>query len=393
MSIFLFIIFGIPLLSLVWWAWSDHRLGRMNTHRSVRILFGLALTLLLVGFTWVILARREVIATPVPPALYAAVLLWGLIFLPFLAVPMMSSWSILALVRAIKEKFLPSSTPPQPSDADPQRRKLLGTAALSFPVLATFGAAGLSLPQTQRFRIRDLTLQIANLPAELEGVTIAHVTDTHIGKFTNGPMLEKIADATNQLDADLILLTGDLIDNSIKDLPAALAMLKQMQARHGLFMVEGNHDLFDDPREFVRQTRASGIALLRNQSAIITVRGHPVQIMGLVWNRSESGMANDVETVMQQKDSAAFPILLAHHPHAFDAASEHGIPLTLAGHTHGGQLMVTQELGMGPAMYKYWSGLYEKSGQSLVVGNGTGNWFPIRTQAPAEIIHLTLRRA
>jgi len=393
MSVFLIIIFGIPLLSLVWWGWSDRRLGRMNTHRSVRILVGIALTLLLVGFTWVILARREVIATPVPPALYAAVLLWGLIFLPFLALPMMTSWSFLSLVRALKRKFLPSSTPPPVSLADPQRRKLLGTAALSLPVLATFGAAGFSLPQTQRFRIRDLTVRIEDLPPALEGLTIAHITDTHIGKFTQGPLLERIAEATNQLGADLILLTGDLIDNSIKDLPAALGMLTRLQARHGLFMVEGNHDLFDDPREFVRQTRASGIALLRNQSAIVQVRGQPIQIMGLVWNRSETGMANDLETVMKQKESGTFPILLAHHPHAFDAACEHGIPLTLAGHTHGGQLMVTRELGMGPAMYKYWSGLYQKAGQALVVGNGTGNWFPIRTQAPAEIIHLTLRRA
>lgn len=391
MPIFLVIIFGIPLLSLIWWAWSDRRLSRMRTHRSVRIFSGLALALLLGGFSWIILARRDVITTPVPPALYAAVLLWGLIFLPFFALPMMTGHGIFSLARGVRKKFFPTSRS-LPS-ANLQRRRLLGTAAVSLPVLATFGAAGISLPQTKHFRIRELTLELADLPPALDGATIAHVTDTHIGKFTYGSMLEKIANATNQLGADLILFTGDLIDNSIKDLPAALAMLSQMRARHGLFMVEGNHDLFDDPQEFVRQTRASGIALLRNQSTVVQVRGHPVQIMGLAWNPSASGMANDVATVIQQQDPAAFPILLAHHPHSFDAAAVHGIPLTLAGHTHGGQLMVTPTLGMGPAMYKYWSGLYQNAGNSLVVANGTGNWFPIRTQAPAEIIHITLRRA
>jgi predicted MPP superfamily phosphohydrolase len=84
--------------------------------------------------------------------------------------------------------------------------------------------------------------------------------------------------------------------------------------------------------------------------------------------------------------------LLAHHPHAFERAAELGIPLTFAGHTHGGQLMVTQGLGAGPAMFRYWSGMYQKLGRVLVVGNGTGNWFPLRVNAPAEIIHLTLRR-
>ena len=89
----------------------------------------------------------------------------------------------------------------------------------------------------------------------------------------------------------------------------------------------------------------------------------------------------------------AFPILLAHHPHAFEPAAEAGIPLTLSGHTHGGQLILTKTVGFGPLMYRYWSGEYAKGDSRLVVSNGVGNWFPIRTNAPAEIVHITLRRA
>ncbi len=95
--------------------------------------------------------------------------------------------------------------------------------------------------------------------------------------------------------------------------------------------------------------------------------------------------------LLAQRQTDAFPILLAHHPHAFDYAKD--VPLTLAGHTHGGQLMVTKNFGFGPALYRYWSGLYRKKDRALVVSNGTGNWFPLRTRAPAEIIHLTLRRS
>jgi predicted MPP superfamily phosphohydrolase len=259
-------------------------------------------------------------------------------------------------------------------------------------VVATFGTAGISLPQTRRFRVREMTISLPDLPPALDGLRIAHVTDTHVGKFTKGPMLDEIADATNRLQADLVLLTGDLIDNSNRDLPAALAMVQRIDPRSGLFMVEGNHDLIDDPAAFVRGVRASGVSLLRNESAFARVRGEDVQILGIVWKRDEAGMAADVETVAAMRRPGAFPILLAHHPHAFDAAAALGIPLTLAGHTHGGQLMLTPSIGAGPAMFKYWSGSYQNKDCALVVGNGTGNWFPLRTHAPAEIIHLTLRR-
>jgi predicted MPP superfamily phosphohydrolase len=96
-----------------------------------------------------------------------------------------------------------------------------------------------------------------------------------------------------------------------------------------------------------------------------------------------------MEELLPLRETGAFPILLAHHPHAFDFAGD--IPLTLTGHTHGGQLMVTPNLGCGPMLYRYWSGLYEKADRALVVSNGTGNWFPLRTRAPAEIVHITLR--
>ena len=79
----------------------------------------------------------------------------------------------------------------------------------------------------------------------------------------------------------------------------------------------------------------------------------------------------------------AFPILLAHHPHTLDPAAEAGLPLVLSGHTHGGQLMLTKNVGFGPMMFRYWSGEYTKGPSKLVVSNGVGNWFPVRANAPA----------
>jgi predicted MPP superfamily phosphohydrolase len=220
---------------------------------------------------------------------------------------------------------------------------------------------------------------------------IAHVTDIHVGRFTDGRQLRRIVEATNQLRADVVLLTGDLINNSLTDLPAGIDAVSQMQSRHGSYLCVGNHDLMDDGPEFVRRTRER-LPLLLDDSRTVLHKGHPVQFLGLPWARQEEAIERSVHRLLSQRMLDAFPILLAHHPHAFDAAADAGIPLILAGHTHGGQLMLTKNIGFG-RVYRYWSGLYTKHASSLVVSNGVGNWFPLRVNAPAEIVHITLRRA
>jgi predicted MPP superfamily phosphohydrolase len=232
----------------------------------------------------------------------------------------------------------------------------------------------------------------------LKGLTIAHLSDLHIGKLTRGKVLEDIVAETNRLGADLILLTGDLINMSLEDLPRGLELLRAMQSRHGVFLCEGNHDLIENRAGFESAAKASGLPFLLNESATFAVKGQAVQILGLRWGE---GMGGDGETpgsvpedalgrLLERREAGDFTILLAHHPEAFDAAAAAGIPLTLAGHTHGGQLMLTPRIGFGPWFYRYWSGLYQKGASRLVVSNGTGNWFPLRIGAPAEIIHLTL---
>jgi predicted MPP superfamily phosphohydrolase len=387
------ILLGIPLLSLVWWIWADRRLSRLGISAIWRIGFSLAVLALLTGFVWIVLGRKEIVSITVPAAMYALVLLWGLIFLPFVAIPTVLGWSITSLVSRLFRKLTKVDPEPVQIEKKWSRREWLAAAAVSLPVVATYGTAIFNLPRMTRFRIKELSVALKDLPVELDGVRIAHVTDTHVGKFTCGKVVDEIVAATNRLEADLVVFTGDLIDNSIRDLPEAVSMLQRMRAKSGVFVVEGNHDLFDDPAGFVQGVRDGGLVLLRNQVASMKIRGMPVQILGTVWNRSEEDMAKDVAAVASLRDPAAFPILLAHHPHVFDHVAEHGIPLTLAGHTHGGQLMLNRDIGAGPAMFRYWSGLYQKAGRALVVGNGTGNWFPVRMNAPAEIIHVTLRRA
>jgi hypothetical protein len=229
-------------------------------------------------------------------------------------------------------------------------------------------------------------------------MTIAHVSDMHVGKLTASSMLRQMVNTLNGFHADLVVMTGDLIHYELEALPEAIALVKAMDARHGLWMVQGNHDLFDDAAEFERRVKAASVPLLLDESAVANVRGSPVQLFGLRWlgghgDETDHVTSLQVRSLMKRRQPDAFPILLAHHPHAFDAAVAADLPLTLAGHTHGGQWMLNSRHGVGPILFRYWSGLYQRGQSQMIVSNGIGNIFPIRINAPAEIAHLTLRCA
>jgi predicted MPP superfamily phosphohydrolase len=331
----------------------------------------------------------------VPKFTVSAIFLWhfiGLGLLTLIGVALIPIW--------LGAKIISNKGPAkvEQSASGWSRREFLRFSAGILPPLFTFGLTGIAMAQLNSFRVRRFVLPIVDLPSALDGMTIAQVSDMHVGRFTNGEVLEKTVRAVNDLGADLVLLTGDLINDALADLDTGLELARRMEARFGVAIIEGNHDLIEDPRAFERRVRASGIPFLLNESMIVDVRGFPVQLLGTRWPRvygegRDAAIAADVENVLEHRDPSAFPILLAHHPHAFDAAADAKLPLTLSGHTHGGQLMLNEALGFGPAMFRYWSGLYERGASRMIVSNGVGNWFPLRVNAPAEIVHLTLRRA
>ena len=177
--------------------------------------------------------------------------------------------------------------------------------------------------------------------------------------------------------------------------------MRAMDAPGGVWMCEGNHDLFDGHAKFERRMLAAGLNLLLNEQRGIRIRGVDVQLLGQRWG--EPGVTRDAmllehgATVAKMLDQDRFSILLAHHPHAFDPARSAGIDLTLAGHTHGGQLNIWPGIGVASLSFDYVSGLYRRPGAggksaACMVSNGVGNWFPLRVNAPAEIVEITLRR-
>jgi len=378
-------------LDVVWWVLAR----RLTKRRGWRIFISFFMVLQLAALLSILGGREAVIV---------AVNLWHhmglalvLVILLALGVLRLYAWLVRTRIRLTGISGPPAMS--IPASTDPKalsRREFIGTAAAVAPALFTIGLTSVATAQLNHFRVRRLVLSLPTLPRALDGVTIAHVSDIHVGPFTNGRVLRELVKTTNALEADLVLMTGDLINYELSDLDEGISLIKQMPGRYGQWMIEGNHDLFDDGAEFERRVKASGVPFLRDTTAVTLVRDHPVQFLGLGWRDDNSAQALQtnrrlLRQLLKQKPPGAFPILLAHHPHGFDAAVAANLPLTLSGHTHGGYMMLNRHIGIGPMLFRYWSGLYQRGQSQLVVANGVGNSFPLRINAPAEIIHLTLR--
>ena len=383
-------------LDIFWWAISG-RIAKATFARIGVTIFALAQ---LAGLIWLLtqrFAHAESMALFSKFAM-ATVFIWHMIFLPLLLLLAIALSPILAMAALIRIARRLRNSNPASVDANValSRRQFLGVALAAAPPLFNLSFATIAMRQLDQFRVRRFVLPIVGLPSDLHGLTITQISDMHVGRFTSGRVLREVVRIVNELRTDLVLLTGDLINDAIADLDHGLDLVRSMQASHGVYLIEGNHDLIENGPEFERRMKDSGIPFLLDESVVITVRGTALQLLGLSWTRARENrdvaIAAAVRQLLNQRQPESFPILLAHHPHAFDAAAAASVPLTLAGHTHGGQLMLNEQYGFGPALFRYWSGLYTKGASKLIVSNGVGNWFPLRLRAPAELLHLTLRR-
>ncbi len=397
MNTFLLIAFGVPILDLLFGWWADTKLRRHVWLRVASALFVATQLLLYAGF---VMSRVGHFPLPLPAFVAASMYIWSLVILPLAMIVILIGEVLFLAIRMIRNAAGGKREDRTDLRAEPSqvsRRQFMVTTAAVLPPLVALGGVGYGVSQLKDIRVRRFAIRVPQLPANLDGITIVHVSDLHIGKFVDGAIIGKVTEITNLLKPDLICFTGDLIDFSLSDLPAGVDMLKKLDARYGVYVCEGNHDLFASPAEFVRRTKAAGIELLSDESRIVRARGEEIQLLGMRWGMSHNARAADIpghaDVTLRQLRGGAFPILLAHHPHAFDPAVMYDVPLTLAGHTHGGQLMLTPNFGPGPMMYKYWSGLYQQRDCSLIVSNGVGNWFPLRINAPAEVVHVTLLSA
>jgi uncharacterized protein len=396
------------LADVLWWWFAKSRFPQPTLeHRRRRRLITALFTVAILSLGLMIAARMLRIDTELltPQVLIIFTLVWHLLALPVALVIILLHGTTQAGKALFALGRKPSPAPVQAAESTPEptvqpsRRDFLAHVGAFAPVVLAGAGTAYSTATLSSLRVREVSIPIAGLPSGLDGLTIAHVTDTHLGRFTDAKAFRQIVSTVNGLDADLILHTGDLINDDQRHLPMACELMREMKSRHGLFLCEGNHDLIGGRESFYQGMRNEQMPLLIDQIGSVSIKGHAIEILGLPWTRgartsgADGAIAEGVNRLASRRSSSAFPILLAHHPHAFDAAVENRIPLTLGGHTHGGQMNLTPSLGFGPAMYRYWSGLYSRVGCHTFVSNGSGNWFPLRINAPAEVARITLRRA
>jgi predicted MPP superfamily phosphohydrolase len=313
----------------------------------------------------------------------AVEMIWNALIIEFLFLG-----SVLVVLTLLR--FRPQGPPAPLTPEGASRRNFLFTILYGAAPATALGMGVHGLVTSHDLRVRTLSIPIAGLPPELEDFTIAHVSDLHSGIFVGPDRLKIVSDAANDLKADLVTITGDIINLDMLEFPPALRAIKAIESRHGTYLCEGNHDCLAGDSVVMQACNENNLPMLSYQKVILPIRGHRIILAGLPWMKTGfEGKPEIVSNLFPARQPGDVRILLAHHPHLFDIAES--TDLVLTGHTHGGQIMLTDHLGLGPLFFKYWSGLYQRGNTSMLVSNGCGDWFPCRIGAPAEIalLHLT----
>jgi uncharacterized protein len=324
-----------------------------------------------------------------------------------------------------KELARPSNQPDVATDfiPDPSRRTFFRTASVvagAAPFLSVmYGYAAERL----RYEVRRIEIPITNLPPELDGMSIVQISDIHLSSYMTRESVRRAVDMANEVGADLAVCTGDLITGVHDSVFDCVEEVRHLHAPLGVYGCNGNHEIYARAEDLAeRLFRQAGMKMLRGENAIIDFKGGKLNLIGVDYQRERMPggrklqMLANVEPLVRRDMPN---ILLSHNPNSFNRAAEMGIELSLAGHTHGGQVQVEiLDVSLSPARFitDYVAGLYHrplsmpvepkrmgetiklmpnapKGLSALYVNRGLGTvGAPVRLGAPPEISHIVLRR-
>ena len=277
------------------------------------------------------------------------------------------------------------------------RRRFLARATYAYAgagvALSTYGIwSAYRLPQVTR-----RTLVFPDLPPGLDGLKLLHLSDLHAGIHLGEDAMQEIVARANALRPDLIVQTGDMIDISRAYIPPYVRAFRELSAPLGVVTVLGNHDRYTGEREVIQGCRDAGQVFVQNGCHVVERRGAVLALLGIddphSWSADDPQRA-DVDAAQRAAPPDAFHVLLAHRPGAWDTAAPRGIPLTLAGHIHGGQFYLPLiGWSAGSLITKYVMGHFQRGNSQLYVSRGIGVvGVPIRVFTPPEIELFELRR-
>jgi predicted MPP superfamily phosphohydrolase len=296
-----------------------------------------------------------------------------------------------ALGRLVSHFAAPSQTRHSPA-----RRRFLGAVRWAFlgAPLAVTGYG--TFVQRFRLSLREQNIPVPDLPHDLDGLRVAQLTDIHLSPFLSVRELEHAVEMANETRPHLTLVTGDLITTGADPVDECLRALARLKADAGVFGCMGNHEIYAQSEAYTQVEGARlGMRFLRHQSALLRFGSARLNLAGVDYQRFHKPYLRGAEALAVP---GAYNILMSHNPDVFPVAVAKGFPLTIAGHTHGGQVRVEilgQDLNIARFFTPYVDGLYhsEKDGGSLFVSRGIGTIaLPARLGAPPEVALLKLCR-
>jgi uncharacterized protein len=273
-------------------------------------------------------------------------------------------------------------------------RGAIAVIAIVYTLLALLGYAG-----SRKLIVAPLTVTLPQLPGALDGLRIAQICDTHIGPHTSRAQLARLASAVRDAEPHLIAVVGDLIDDFAPDVSIYAQALGDLAAPLGVYIVPGNHEVYAGWSEVLPRLRALSHTLLVNESRVLEHAGVRLAIAGTgdpaAGRVAEPGVpAPDIAATLSRIPEGVFTIVLAHNPALWPALAAAGVPLTLSGHTHWGQMSISRSgWSLANVFLELAMGAYRNGESLLYVSPGTNYWgIPFRIGARAEISALTLTR-
>jgi predicted MPP superfamily phosphohydrolase len=307
---------------------------------------------------------------------------------------------------------------------DPSRRTFFRTASVVAGAAPFLGVMYGYAAERLRYQVCRVEIPLTNLPPELDGMKIVQISDIHLSSYMTRDSVRRAVDMANDVGADLAVVTGDLITGVHDPIADCVEEIRHLQAPLGVYGCNGNHEIYARAEGLAeRLFQQAGMKMLRRENTILQYRGAQLNLIGVDYQRERTPSGRKMQMLanvepLVRRDMPN--ILLSHNPNSFNRAAELGVELSLAGHTHGGQVQVEiLEVSLSPARFitDYIAGLYHrpllmpdqpkrlgetiklmqnapKGLAALYVNRGIGTvGAPLRLGAPPEITHIVLRRA
>ncbi|WP_435412856.1 metallophosphoesterase [Psychroserpens mesophilus] len=344
-----------------------------------------------------------------PAKSYAFGILLAFMSLNLVMVPILIGEDIIRLALGLYDKLFATKE----TFYMPSRRKFISTIALGLAAIPFASLLYGMYKGKYRFRVLDYVLHFEDLPEAFDGYKITQISDIHSGSFDNRKKIEYGVNLINQQQSDVIMFTGDMVNNKSSEMLPWADLFSELKAKDGVYSVLGNHDYGDyidwpspdakaqNLADLIQLQKTMGYDVLLNESRFIERDGQRIAIVGVEnWGKGGFKKAGDLKKAANQVNAEDFKILMSHDPSHWEAEvvnDDYHYHLTLSGHTHGMQfgIEIPGWIKWSPVKWRYkqWAGIYEELGQYINVNRGFGYLgYPGRVGIWPEVTVITLKK-